>query len=281
MKKNKIILIAFTLVASGYWLMPYLAEAAPNINATNKWAWNDVIGWIDFYYTGNQNVEITDTDLRGYASSSVGFISLNCASGPPGSVCTNAYSVTNSLGTFAGWAWNETIGWISFNCSNTNTCSNVSYSVRVVNGELTGWAWNDVVGWISFNCSNTASCGTIDYKVGTTWTPPPTTGILTSSIFDATVGSATFLNLSWQGALNGGEVKFHVASSNSSLGPWNYIGPDNSAATFYGGGTAGPDTPFALTTIHSIKRYIRYRVYMTTSGAASPQIDAIIITYIQ
>src|SRR3989344_822033 len=141
--------VAFLSVFISALLAPRAAHAAPNIDANDRWAWNDVVGWIDFGYAGNQNVEVADTELRGYASSSVGFISLNCASGPQGSNCSAPYSVTNT------------------------------------NGALAGYAWNDAVGYISFNCSNTGTCGTINYKVKTTWIAPPATGLLLSNIFDS------------------------------------------------------------------------------------------------
>ena len=56
---------------------------------------------------------------------------------------------------FSGWAWSENIGWISFNCTNTNSCGTVDYGVTVFgNGavqSLSGWAWAPNVGWIDFS----------------------------------------------------------------------------------------------------------------------------------
>ena len=52
-----------------------------------------------------------------------------------------------------GYAWSDTIGWISFNCSNDNSCyTNVDYGVDVDSqGYLSGYAWSDAIGWISFS----------------------------------------------------------------------------------------------------------------------------------
>ena len=271
--------VAFLSVFISALLAPRAAHAAPNIDANDRWAWNDVVGWIDFGYAGNQNVEVADTELRGYASSSVGFISLNCASGPQGSNCSAPYSVTNTNGALAGYAWNDAVGYISFNCSNTGTCGTISYSVRLVNGEFAGYAWNDAVGYISFNCSNTGTCGTINYKVKTTWIAPPATGLLLSNIFDSGTAEAVFQTIFWRGTLNGGEAKFQIASSNNSAGPWNYVGSDVSEATYYGGGTIGPDTQIPLGNHHSGRRYVRYKIFITAIGGGSPQIDSISITY--
>lgn len=273
----------FGLFAIGYWLfVAPSANAAPNIDATHRWAWNDAIGWIDFQFGGTPNVEVQDAQLLGYASSSVGYVSLDCATGPAGSNCNVPYGVTNTNGTLAGWAWNDAIGWISFNCTNTSTCDTSSYAVRIASGEFSGWAWNDAVGWISFNCSNTGTCGAVDYKVRTDWNPPVSTGIVESAIFESGVKDGPLWHtILWQGALNGGEVKFLVASSESSTGPWQFIGPDGTSVTYYGGGFTGPDTPIALTfTHHNNKRYIRYRMYLTSSvDGQSPRVDSVTMGY--
>ena len=39
--------------------------------------------------------------------------------------------------------------------------------VNPTTGVFTGWAWNDAVGWISFNCSNSGTCVSSDYYVAT------------------------------------------------------------------------------------------------------------------
>ena len=51
-----------------------------------------------------------------------------------------------------GWAWSPNYGWISFNCDNEDTCSEVNYFVDIdrETGNLSGYAWSYNVGWISF-----------------------------------------------------------------------------------------------------------------------------------
>jgi len=59
----------------------------------------------------------------------------------------------------SGWAWSDNIGWISFSCSNTNSCGSVNYRVSVAgNGDMSGYAWSDNIGWISFNQGDSGSC---------------------------------------------------------------------------------------------------------------------------
>lgn len=55
----------------------------------------------------------------------------------------------------SGWAWSETIGWISFN--STNQGSGAGYGITVDGtGAISGYAWSEHAGWISFN--DTAGC---------------------------------------------------------------------------------------------------------------------------
>ncbi|MDD5031678.1 MAG: hypothetical protein PHR36_01380, partial [Patescibacteria group bacterium] len=51
-----------------------------------------------------------------------------------------------------GYAWSENIGWISFSCSNDNSCLTVDYGVAVdpATGNISGYAWSENIGWISF-----------------------------------------------------------------------------------------------------------------------------------
>jgi hypothetical protein len=61
-----------------------------------------------------------------------------------------------------GWAWagggeingtpTGTVGWISFNCTNTDCCATSSYGVNInSDGTFSGYAWSENIGWISFS----------------------------------------------------------------------------------------------------------------------------------
>lgn len=62
------------------------------------------------------------------------------------------------------WAWSSNVGWISFNCSNGNTCPpNGTSNYKVYTDHLSasevqlrGYAWSSNVGWVSFE--PTAGC---------------------------------------------------------------------------------------------------------------------------
>ncbi|MDO8602169.1 MAG: hypothetical protein Q7R62_03565, partial [bacterium] len=252
------------------------ATTTNNIDPTNKWAWNDVIGWIDFNITGN--VTVTSSTITGYASSGVGYIALDCATSPSPSCTPSSYGVSNDgTGVLSGYAWNDAIGWIKF-----KSTSGPSYGVTVSSstGDFSGWAWNDVVGWFSFNCADLSTCGTANYKTQTFWNNTVSIGTLVSAIFDTqVVGGAGFNTIMWQGTQpTGTAVKFQIAASNNASGPWNYFGPDGTASTYYQ--PAGPDvqTKF-IRAVHDNNRYVRYQVTLESNieKTYSPLVSNIII----
>jgi len=262
-----------------------VALAATNISATpaEHYAWSDVVGWIDFYNTGT--ISVSSSQLTGYASSSIGDISLDCATTRVGDICgTSNYKVTNDgLGSLAGYGWNDTFGWISFSCVN-HGCSSSTYGVAVSpsTGIFTNYAWNDVAGWISFNCSDIGVCGTSDYKVKSSWAASSTSGFLDSTTYDtgAVAGGAQIVNIVWQGDLpTGTQVQFQIATSDNAGGPWTYLGPDGTTATAY---TGAPDTTIAASfSVHLGKRYFRYRMTLLSNQSqnATPRVDDVIISW--
>lgn len=255
-----------------------------NISATDKWAWNDVIGWIDVGYSAGA-AGINNAKMFGYASSSVGFIAFDCATTPNGDVCSGPagnWGVVNVGGVLQGWAYNDSIGWISFDSVTAGSPTSYGVSIDPPTGELRGWAWNDAIGWISMNCVNAGTCGTINYKVKTSWVSVPDSGSLTSPIFD--LGSDATLNaVIWKGITNGGTVRFQIAASALSTGPWNatdYKGPDGTSGTMYS--STGPDTSTMVSPRNfSNVRYMRYKIIIESNAGRtdSPEVRDIIVGY--
>ncbi|MEK7162876.1 MAG: hypothetical protein AAB696_01145 [Patescibacteria group bacterium] len=262
------------------------ANAATNILPDSPpqylhWAWNDTIGWIDFYSTGNVNV--TSTQLSGYATSSVGFIALDCATSPSPN-CTYPYKVSNDgSGNLTGWAYNDAIGWISFDSGTAG--SSYPYQVTINNstGDFSGWAWNDIIGWISFNCLQPNICATSNYKVKTSWVTTPASGNLISSIFDTGVSTGVALNtIMWQGSQpSGTSAKFQIASDSISAPTiWNYRGPDGSNTTYYQ--PSGPSVQAQINSAyHNNQRYFRYKIFLESNAGQtlSPRVDDVIINW--
>lgn len=286
MKNKKLLIYIIVAIALGFF--GFIAFAATNMDATNynHWAWNDVIGWIDFYSTSD--VYISGTSLIGNASSSVGYISFDCATSPnPPAGCTTTYSnwkVTNMSGTLTGWAWNDQIGWISFNCSNVqDPCISPVYGVSLSGVEFSGWAWNDIIGWISFNCSNTNTCLTVNYKVKQSSSGITSSAYLISSTFDTGAASGVIYNtLLYQGSKpTGTQVGFQLAASSTlDAGPWAFKGYDGTDTTYYT--PTGPNVPIALnSSLYNNKRYFRYKIFLDSNigQTATPQVDDVIVTW--
>ncbi len=291
-KKNLIwLFIIILLIVFGFLFLKY-GKAATNIDPTNHWAWNDVMGWLDFYSPGTATV--TNTEVQGYASSTVGWISLNCDSAPSGNICPSNggpvnYGISNDgAGDLAGWAWNDNYGWISL-CGNSasssvwngsawvcpsNPSPTDQYQVYIdAQSNFHGWAWNDAVGWISFNYHDYG--GSVAYWVNTLWQTSSSQGTLESSTFDTGVaGGAKFNSVIVSGDTwpLGAEVQFQIAISNSTSGPWTFTSP-----TAVNAGAPFTLLPYSL----SAGRYFRYRLTLTSdsSRTASPKVTKVIVNW--
>ncbi len=57
-----------------------------------------------------------------------------------------------STDNVSGYAWSETIGWISFNCTDRGVCGSSNYGVNIdsATGNFSGYAWSENIGWINF-----------------------------------------------------------------------------------------------------------------------------------
>ncbi|MCL4404235.1 hypothetical protein M1432_02745 [Patescibacteria group bacterium] len=295
--------------------------AGTNISSspTSSVAWDDASGYWDFYNT--QSVIIAGSNLTGYASSSIGAISLDCATSPNGNICgTSNYGVCNgwnathntdgtcsnadATGHLSGFAWNDLIGWISF-CGGQNTAvcpGNQSYGVTLSSStvgsgsDFHGYAWNDTDGWISFNCANNNNCAH-PYLVNTAWQSTSTYGYLTSSIFDTgKPQGVTLKSVTWEGSAPADTcVGFQVAGSQSTSGPWIFTGPGAASSTNYYGATcssapiggigcAPADQPICVdSSVFSGYRYYRYQVKLRSNllQTETPVIQDVILNFSQ
>ena len=125
------------------------------------------------------------------------------------------------------------------------------------------------------NINYASTTGSI-YMTTATTTPAE----LVSSILDTGVSGGTgFNSLIWQGSLGtGGAMKFQIAFSNSSSTVDTYYGPTSTSDWYQ----PNPNVSIALTTTGSAssqnKRYIRYKVNLSTSST-TPTINDIIINW--
>jgi len=68
----------------------------------------------------------------------------------------------SSATPITGYAWSDTIGWVSLNCSSDPSgCSGPAgaWGLSIAsNGALSGYAWSDNIGWISANAADVTGC---------------------------------------------------------------------------------------------------------------------------
>ena len=297
MRRLGMLLSVVAALAIGYWLLVIgLATAATNVNpvSPDHWGWNDVAGWINFYETNS--VTLGANTLEGYASSTIGSISFDCATTPSGNICSAGngnYKVANDgSGNLSGWAWNDAYGWISFCGGQSSADCPGTIPYRVLVDPTTGafcdsssyescYAWNDVLGWMSFNCKphDGEPCVGASYSVDTSWSTSVASGTFESATFDTAVaGGGAVHSIFWDGALpspaDSATVSFQVAVSNNSSGPWSFKGFDGTSNTWYEPSAAGE--PATLRYDHS-GRYFRYKIKLTSNLAQtkSPRVDAV------
>lgn len=105
-------------------------------------------------------------------------------------------------------------------------------------------------------------------------------GELISSIIDTGVsGGAGFNSLLWQGSLGtDGAVKFQIAFSNNQSGPWTYYGPTSTSDWYQPNPNVSVSFTIAGSASPQNKRYVRYKVHLSTSST-SPTINDIIINW--
>ncbi|MCU0689303.1 MAG: hypothetical protein MUE97_06145 [Phycisphaerales bacterium] len=168
-----------TLAASAVLAFAAAAGAqVSNVDATNKFAWGENIGWLNWRDAGSpvasQGVVVRPGFLSGFIwAENVGWI--NAGDGTPAGP-GNQYANANgtdfgvnrnpTTGDLSGFAWGENIGWINFG---GGALATPAQPARFTAGRFTGYAWGENVGWINLSLTNagqfvgaTLACGPSD-----------------------------------------------------------------------------------------------------------------------
>src|SRR5207247_150252 len=89
-----------------------------------------------------------------------------------------------------------------------------------------------------------------------------------------TGSTPTWSTLSWTATTPANtSLKFQVAPSNAAAGPFTFVGPDGTPATFF-------TTSGASLSQFNGKRYLKYKVYLsTTDSAASPTLNDVALCF--
>lgn len=101
-------------------------------------------------------------------------------------------------------------------------------------------------------------------------------GILESSTFDTGSDQVVYNWISWNGIEpTNTDIRFQIATSPNLTGPWNYVGPDGTSATYYT--TSSENINY---TFHENQRYFRYKLYLESDAAWQvPILEDVIISY--
>jgi hypothetical protein len=140
--------------------IPAAAFAQTNIDATNKFAWGENIGWMNWRDSGSpvgaQGAFIGTTFCAGFLwCENVGYVNLGDGTPANGSSYANATGADfgvnrqndNRLG---GLAWGENIGWINFGPFATLPAAQQA-RFDSASGRLRGFAWGENIGWINLD----------------------------------------------------------------------------------------------------------------------------------
>ncbi len=126
------------------------------------YAWSENIGWISFNradtgvpptapYNGGEayaaKLDLITLQATGWARAIAGFNAWDGWIKFSG-IAQNGFSygvtIEEDTGEFTGFAWGGyVLGWMSFNCANTNSCGTVSYSVKSPFAPIAYWKFND------------------------------------------------------------------------------------------------------------------------------------------
>jgi len=120
-----------------------------NIDAADKYAWGENIGWQNWSPTHGGVTVVTNGAsgyLKGYAwAENVGWVNLGDGTGPYANDSATDWGVNiDASGKLSGYAWGENVGWISF----SNAYSQVT--VNTTTGSFDAYAWGENIGWVHF-----------------------------------------------------------------------------------------------------------------------------------
>ncbi len=156
----------YLLLVSLFSLFVTQTSIADTISTTNKYAYAENAGWLNFS-SNNEQVTVYDDHLEGYVwSEAAGWIRLGTtvttgAAHTYSNSSSTTYGVNNDgNGNLSGYGWGENIGWVNFNPTHSQV------TINATTGDFDGYAWSESLGWVHFNNDAPAA-----YKVQRTIDP--------------------------------------------------------------------------------------------------------------
>ena len=207
--------------------------------------------------------DIASTTLAGFNDGAAGGLKTVTFSSPPTLTAGNRYAFIFRATAARTGTYAFTCSCVTTGFSNTNPYANGQFVTSGNSGST--WAADTTVGgrdlnFITYINPGFATSGTLESSVKDA---NPATG-LTPTWTTFTFSAATPANTA---------VKFQVAASNSPAGPFNYVGPDGTAGTFF-------TTSGASLTQFNGRRYLRYKAYLsTTDTSVTPSVSSVTVCF--
>jgi hypothetical protein len=214
--------------------------------------------------TGTVTVEIHDISASNPGSTVLATATLGPVTNASGTTATYTTTFSSPAAVVSGTSYSVVI-------------KALSGSVYVVDDNLAHYANGQYFSTTDSGGTWTGAAADMTFTEYVTPTTLLTTGSYTSPLKDSgsVTGSTTsWTTLSWNtGALPGGTaLKFQAAASNSSSGPFNFVGPDGTGATFF-------TTTGASLAQFNGRRYLRYQGFFTGNGTNTPTLNDVTVCY--
>ena len=128
------------------------AATAGNIDSTNRHAWSENAGWVNFAPTNGGGATLHFDGTSGWLAGcawgeNIGWVKLgDNTGGPYNNTSSTDWGVNlNASSNLSGYAWGENVGWIKFNPAHSQV------AIDEATGRFDGYAWGENIGWIHFS----------------------------------------------------------------------------------------------------------------------------------
>lgn len=159
LKSLRLVHIPLAAAAFAATASPCLAQSPLVVSSTNKFAWNENCGWLNFNGSSTLNVRLSPTFLSGFVwAENIGWINLGNGTPANGLSYANAngadFGVNRNATTNAlsGYAWGENVGWVNFSGGALASPANFA-RYDPASRRLRGYAWGENIGWVNLDAS--------------------------------------------------------------------------------------------------------------------------------
>jgi hypothetical protein len=123
-----------------------------NIDAGNKYAWCENVGWTNWLDADstNQGGLLHDDHLEGFIwGENIGWINLGNGGGPYGNDAVDFGVNMDVDSNLSGLAWGENVGWFNFGWADVSDPLRPRFDRAT--GQLRGYVWGENIGWVNLD----------------------------------------------------------------------------------------------------------------------------------